>query len=81
MNFGDLQQRIVALLRQRVSNGEVSERRLARMLGISQPHMHNVLRGKRSFSIETADAILRRLRLDLLDLFEPPDRTKPRPRG
>jgi hypothetical protein len=33
------------MLRERVMNGEISERRLAQLTGISQPHMHNVLKG------------------------------------
>jgi transcriptional regulator with XRE-family HTH domain len=41
------------------------------MIGVSQPHVHNVLRGKRLFSTETADLILRDLNLDILDLLEP----------
>jgi transcriptional regulator with XRE-family HTH domain len=71
MTLGDLQNRFVALLRRRVRNGELTERGLARMVGVSQPHMHNVLHGKRSFSIETTDEIMRLLRVDVLDLIEP----------
>jgi transcriptional regulator with XRE-family HTH domain len=71
MTLGDLQQRFVALLRNRVRNGELTERGLARMVGVSQPHIHNVLHGKRSFSVETTDDIMRQLRVDVLDLIEP----------
>jgi hypothetical protein len=71
MTLGDLQKRFVALLRKRVRNGELTERGLARMVGISQPHMHNVLHGKRSFSVETTDEMMRLLRVDVLDLVEP----------
>jgi hypothetical protein len=71
MTLGDLQQRFVALLRKRVRNGEVTERGLARMVGVSQPHLHNVLHGKRSFSLETTDNMMRQLRVDVLDLVEP----------
>jgi hypothetical protein len=71
MTLGDLQQRFVALLRNRVRNGELTERGLARMVGVSQPHMHNVLHGKRSFSIETTDNMMRQLRVDALDLIDP----------
>jgi Cro/C1-type HTH DNA-binding domain len=77
MTLGDLQQRLVALLRKRVRNGELTERGLARMVGISQPHMHNVLHGKRTFSIETTDVIMRQLRVDVLDLIEPDERKPP----
>jgi len=71
MTLGDLQNRFVALLRKRVRNGELTERGLARMVGVSQPHMHNVLHGKRSFSVETTDEMMRLLRVDVLDLIEP----------
>lgn len=81
MTLGDLQQRFVALLRKRVRNGELTERGLARMVGVSQPHMHNVLHGKRTFSIETTDVIMRQLRVDVLDLIEPSEWATPRNRN
>ena len=70
MTFHDLHHRLIADLRQRVHSGEVTERSLARITGVSQPHMHNVLKGKRLLSAEMADAILRKLDMDLLDLIE-----------
>ena len=81
MTLGDLQQRFVALLRKRVRNGELTERGLARMVGISQPHMHNVLHGKRSFSLQTTDDMMRQLRVDVLDLIEPGEWTESRKRN
>ena len=75
------QQRFIALLRKRVRNGELTERGLARMVGLSQPHMHNVLHGKRSFSVETTDEIMRRLRMDVLDFIEPGEWPEPRKRN
>ena len=71
MTIGEIQERFVELLKKRIRNGELSERGLARMVGISQPHIHNVLKGKRTFSVETTDDIMRQLRLDLFDLIEP----------
>lgn len=71
MNFSDLHSRLVANLKERVRSGELSERGLARKTGISQPHIHNVLKGQRSLSVELADAILSRLEMNLLDLIEP----------
>jgi hypothetical protein len=41
--------------------------------------MHNVLHGKRTFSVETTDDMMRQLRVDVLDLIEPsewPERRK-----
>jgi len=70
MDFRDLQHILIADLRERVRNGELTERGLARTVGISQPHIHNVLKGKRIFSLEKSDAILRRLSLDVRDLVK-----------
>jgi transcriptional regulator with XRE-family HTH domain len=55
----------------RVRRGEVTERGLARLTGVSQPHIHNVLKGKRLLSISMADQMLRQLRLDVCDLLCP----------
>jgi len=70
MTFYDLHQRLIEDLRQRVRSGEMTERGLARVTGVSQPHIHNVLKGKRLLSGETADRILRQLNKDLLDFIE-----------
>jgi plasmid maintenance system antidote protein VapI len=69
-NFGMLQALLIRHLRQRIHRGEITERSLARITGISQPHLHNVLKGKRLFSIEMADRILSHLQLDLRSLLE-----------
>jgi hypothetical protein len=71
MNFRDLQDRLTRNLRERVRGGEVTERSLARLTHISQPHMHNVLKGKRALSTEMADQVLYHLRMDVLDLMDP----------
>jgi plasmid maintenance system antidote protein VapI len=73
MNFQELRERLVEHLRDRVRSGELTERGLARLSGISQPHIHNVLKGKRALSPEMSDAILHHLRMDLLDLVKPED--------
>ena len=73
MDFQELERRFIELLRQRIRSRELTERKLARMAGISQPHIHNVLKGKRVFSQSMADAILQVLNLDLLDLLGPED--------
>ena len=51
-------------------NGDFTERGLARILGVSQPQMHNVLKGARKLTPELADRLLARLGIDLLDLLE-----------
>jgi transcriptional regulator with XRE-family HTH domain len=71
MNFQDLEERFLEHLRRRIRSGEITERQLARLSGISQPHVHNVLKGKRMLSMELADTILHVLRLDLLELLAP----------
>jgi hypothetical protein len=76
MNFQELNVRLIALLRDRISSGEISERGLARLTGVSQPHIHNVLKGKRTFSTEISDIILFFLKLDLLDLIDPEELAK-----
>jgi transcriptional regulator with XRE-family HTH domain len=70
MTFHDLHGALIDYLNQCVQSGEITERGLARRTGISQPHIHNTLKGKRLFSWESADAILRELDLDLLDLID-----------
>jgi plasmid maintenance system antidote protein VapI len=71
MNFHDLHIRLIEYLRASVQSGEITERGLARITGISQPHVHNVLKGKRVLSPQMADEILRKLHVDLRDLLHP----------
>jgi plasmid maintenance system antidote protein VapI len=71
VTFKDVHRRLVANLGNRVRSGELSERGLARVTGISQPHVHNVLKGRRAFSMQMADDIMRHLQFDILDLIEP----------
>ncbi|MCX6603684.1 MAG: hypothetical protein NTV52_08830 [Acidobacteria bacterium] len=70
LSFASLQERLVEVLRSKVRNGEATERGLAKLTGISQPHMHNVLKGQRLLSGELADLILQKLNLTTLDLME-----------
>ena len=79
MNFKHLEQRFLCELRDRVRSGAVTERGLARLVGVSQPHIHNVLKGKRFFSLEKADQVLRSLGLDVLDLIDPDEWNQRRP--
>lgn len=68
--FEHLLQALRRDLRQRVRNGEVTERGLARMAGISQPHLHNMLKGARALSAEKADLLLTRLELSVVDVLD-----------
>jgi len=83
MDFALLQERLVALIRERVRSGEVTERGLATLAGVSQPHVHNVLKGARRLSTDMADHLLRRLRIDLIDLIQEDIRSErgPQPRS
>jgi hypothetical protein len=68
MNFNSLQTRLVETLREMVQSGQATERGLAKKTGISQPHIHNVLKGLRYFSMEVSDQILSRLQISVEDL-------------
>ena len=70
MGFLELHARLVNRLRLRVMNGEATERALARSLGVSQPHIHNVLSGHRMLSLKMADQIMKILELSIADLLD-----------
>ncbi len=71
MNFDGLQNRLVLKVRAHISNGEFTERGFARAVGISQVHIHNVLKGARTLSINLNDLILKRLGLTIFDICTP----------
>jgi hypothetical protein len=62
--------RLLIIVRERVNNGEITESHLARLVGASQSHIHNVLKGVRKLSPELADEILNQLRLTTKDLLD-----------
>ncbi|HJT87699.1 MAG TPA: helix-turn-helix transcriptional regulator [Bryobacteraceae bacterium] len=68
-DFQRLYSRLMVVLQERIRSGEWTERRLALRAGVSQPHLHNVLRGKRLLSPAMADRILHSLHLDLAELL------------
>ncbi|MDQ6664429.1 MAG: helix-turn-helix transcriptional regulator [Acidobacteriota bacterium] len=70
MYFQLLQKRLVGTIRERVRSGQITERGLARLSGVSQPHIHNVLKGVRILSPEFADQVLRQLNITVVDLCE-----------
>ena len=72
LGLAELRGRLVLRLRDMVRNGELTERALARTTGVSQPHIHNVLKGKRELSVEMAEVILNALNLDVYDLVKQP---------
>lgn len=71
--FELLQLRLIANVHQRVQRGELTERGLARGTGISQPHLHNMLKGVRVLSPTMADLLLRHLHMTVLDLLDTDD--------
>ena len=70
MYFQALQLRLIATLKEMVRKGDLTESRLARLTGISQPHIHNVLKGARILSPEIADEILCHLKISIYDLLD-----------
>jgi hypothetical protein len=70
VDFALLRDRLLLRLRVQLQNGESSERSLARLAGISQPHVHNVLKGARILTTEIADVILSKLNMSILDLID-----------
>jgi transcriptional regulator with XRE-family HTH domain len=70
MRFHTLQRRLLEYLREVVQNGDATERSLARRTGMSQPHMHNILKGIRSMNSDIADLVLERLGITVYDLPE-----------
>ena len=72
VTFEDAQLELLAYVRDRIRNGELTERSFARQIGISQPHAHNALKGVRTLSADVLDAILRHFHLSLLDLLTRP---------
>lgn len=68
MTYQAAQLKLLALVRDRIHNGELTERSLARRIGISQPHVHNVLKGVRNLSPEIFDSMLEHFHMSLLDL-------------
>lgn len=70
MTFEHFQHRLIEAVRARLRNGEITERGFARRLGVSQPHIHNVLKGVRILTPRLADRMLGGLGITLLDLVE-----------
>jgi transcriptional regulator with XRE-family HTH domain len=68
--FSTLQQRLIRRLNDEIRAGKLTERGLARRAGLSQPHVHNLLKGIRSPTAESADAMLRAISVGVWDLIE-----------
>ena len=70
ISFRLLQTRLISAVNARIHNGEFSERGLAKLLGISQPQIHNVLKGARKLNVELADRLLWAFGLSLICLLQ-----------
>jgi hypothetical protein len=70
ITFGVLQTRLIRCVNARIQNGDFTERGLARVLGISQPQIHNVLKGARKLKSELADRLISKLEINLLELLD-----------
>lgn len=69
MYISDLLEAVREIVVFKVRNGEITERALARRIGLSQPHVHNLLKGVRTLSAPAADLMLEGLGLTVLDLL------------
>lgn len=69
VNFRALQQRLIEVARERIRSGLFTERRLATISEISQPHLHNALKNIRTLSPEMADRLLEALGLEVPELL------------
>ena len=69
MSFRKLQDSLIEAVRNRVRNGEITERHLAKITGVSQPHIHNVLKGVRELSPGLSDRVLLEFHLSVRDLM------------
>ena len=66
--IGDLCNRLIDRLRVGVASGSLTVRRLAREIGVSQPHMQNIMSGKRALTMQMADRLLQYQHRSVLDL-------------
>ncbi|MBI1787624.1 MAG: helix-turn-helix transcriptional regulator [Acidobacteria bacterium] len=68
MDFATLGAALISAVHRRVGSGLATERGLARRCGLSQPHVHHVLSGKRRLTLPVADRLLAALGMSVLDL-------------
>lgn len=73
LSFETLLANVRREINNRIQNGECTERALARILGISQPHVHNVLKGIRRLQPKFADRFMQKFGISLIDLLQDSD--------
>ena len=69
MLISDLQNKLRALVGERIAAGELTGTELARRAGFQQAHISNFLNQRRGLSIETMDRVMQVMRLDVRDLI------------
>jgi hypothetical protein len=69
VHIEELYERLVDVARQRIRSGELTERGLSRLCGVSQPHIHNVLKQIRALSPASADRLMQALGVTLPELM------------
>ncbi len=72
MTFDQLLARLLREITRRIENGELTERGLARLCRLSQPHVHHILKGKRGITPQVADLFLDVLGMQAEQLIEDP---------
>lgn len=70
MLFHTLRRRLIGELQASIRSGEFTERSLARYLGVSQPHLHNVLHGVRALTFDLADHAIVKLQIPWQTLWK-----------
>jgi len=73
MLMQDLLAALKSNLNGRIRNGELTERNLAKRIGMSQAHVHNVLKGARILTAEVADLLMLELNISVSDLVSADD--------
>jgi transcriptional regulator with XRE-family HTH domain len=82
MLISDLQNRVRALVRERIEKGELTGTELANRAGFKQAHVSNFLNERRGLSIEAMDRVMQVMRMEVHDLLpEDHKKTTPSPCG
>lgn len=81
MLITDLQNRVRALVRERIEKGELTGTELANRIGLKQAHISNFLAERRGLSIEAMDRVMEVMQIDVRDLLPEERRKMPQCQG
>lgn len=70
LTFEELLASVLREIEQRIRNGQLTERGLARKTGLSQPHVHHILKKKRGITAQVADRFLEVLGMEASELVD-----------